>query len=82
MTDDATLTYMKASYIEGDKPSRDDAPELIDEIKRLRSALSRFTEGKPSDRQLNELADFAYDFDVETSTIQWLNRIAQGEVGK
>ena len=42
LMDDATLTYMKAGYLEGDMPSRGDALDMIDEIKRLRAELARY----------------------------------------
>jgi uncharacterized protein related to proFAR isomerase len=57
LTDDATLTYMKAGYLEGDMPSRDDALEMIDEIKRIRAELAAMTEQLDlANRRLGELA--------------------------
>ncbi len=53
MTDDATLTYMKAGYLEGDNPSRDDAIELIDEIKRLRAENQEIRKWLECSRMLN-----------------------------
>jgi hypothetical protein len=57
LTDDATLTYMKSGYLEGDRPSRDDALEMIDEIKRIRAELAAMTEQLDlANRRIGELA--------------------------
>jgi hypothetical protein len=66
---------MKSGYLEGDMPSRDDALEMIDEIKRIRAELAVFKEGIPSLHDFNH-ADIQIGGGGEAMRVhQWLCRI-------